>query len=179
MYFLQKSKTSLPLPPAEINVFIWTVAWTNRPCYIHEIAVKSDMPIFTAVSKWLLCPLYYYTNSLGFSGFSSVWNSLKHSGLHIKTEYLQCCLNLLIQNLLAAYRFLSQDLWCDLAKWVWSRKFRSFVFWHFLLGYYSSFHLVKTPWKLGNWFSRNSTWSDCKNNEKQRNYLLYLATSLN
>ena len=68
-------------------------------------------------------------------------------------------------------------MWCDHAKWVWSRKFLIFVFCHFLLGYYLSINLVKTPWRLGNWFSRKSTLSDCTNNKKQRNYLLCLAVS--
>ena len=41
-------------------------------------------------------------------------------------------------------------------------------FWHFLLWYYSSLNLVKIPWNLGNWFSRNSILSDCKNNRKTK-----------
>ena len=53
----------------------------------------------------------------------------------------------------------------DHAKWVWSWKFLIFVFLAFLLGYYLSINLAKTPWRLGNWFSRNSTLSDCKNNK--------------
>ena len=52
-------------------------------------------------------------------------------------------------------------------------------FLHFLLEYYLSFTLVKTPWRLGNWFLSYSILSDCKNNRKQRNYLLCLAVSLN
>ena len=59
-------------------------------------------------------------------------------------------------------------MWCDQAKWVWSRKFKFFVFWYFLFRYNLSFNLVKPPWKLSNWFSINSILSDCKNNEKQR-----------
>ena len=35
-------------------------------------------------------------------------------------------------------------------------KVLSFVFWHFLLGYYLSFNLVKIPWRLGDRFLRNS-----------------------
>ena len=37
-----------------------------------------------------------------------------------------------------------------------------FVFWHFLLGYYLSLNLVKFPWGLGNWLSRNCILSVCK-----------------
>ena len=44
----------------------------------------------------------------------------------------------------------------------------NFVFWYFLLGYYLSFNLVKTLWRLGYWFLRYSILSDCKNNEKQK-----------
>ena len=58
-------------------------------------------------------------------------------------------------------------------------NFFSFIFWHFLLGYYLRFNLVKTPWRLGNWFPRNSTLSDWKNNKKERIDLLYMAISLN
>ena len=47
------------------------------------------------------------------------------------------------------------------------------------IGYNFSFNLVKTPWRLGNWFSRYSILGDCKNNKKQRNYLLCLVISLN
>ena len=76
-------------------------------------------------------------------------------------------------------QYLLDHMWCDQAKWVWSRKFLFSVFCHFLLGYYLSFNLMKTPWRLGNWFLRNSIFGDCKNNKKQRNYLLCLAISLN
>ena len=70
-------------------------------------------------------------------------------------------------------------MWSDQAKWVWSRKFLFLAFWHFLLGYYLSFILIKNPWRLSNWFLRNSILSDCKNNKKQRKILLCLAISLN
>ena len=40
-------------------------------------------------------------------------------------------------------------------------------FWQFLLGYYSSFNLVKIPWRLGHWFSRNIILSDCRNNKNK------------
>ena len=46
--------------------------------------------------------------------------------------------------------------------------FFCFVFWHFLLVYYLGFNLVKTLWRLRNWFSRNSSLSDYKNNKKQK-----------
>ena len=39
---------------------------------------------------------------------------------------------------------------------------------NFLLGYHLNFNFVKTPWRLDNWFSRNSILSDCKNNKKQK-----------
>ena len=48
-------------------------------------------------------------------------------------------------------------------------------FWHFLLGYNLSFNLMKTPWRLSNWFLRYSILRDCKNNKKQRNYLLFFG----
>ena len=47
-------------------------------------------------------------------------------------------------------------------------NFSFHFFWHFLLGYYLSFNLVKPSQRLGNWFSRNSILSDCKNKEKQK-----------
>ena len=50
---------------------------------------------------------------------------------------------------------------------------------HFLLGYYLSFTLMKTPWRLGNWFSRYRIFNSCKDNRKERTYLLCLAISLN
>ena len=53
-----------------------------------------------------------------------------------------------------------------------SLKSKIFVFFGILyLVYYSSFNLVKIPWILDYWFSRNSILGDFKNNKKQRNYL--------
>ena len=43
-------------------------------------------------------------------------------------------------------------------------------FCHFLSGYSLSFNLGKTPWRLGNWFLKDSILNDCKNNKKQRNW---------
>ena len=57
-------------------------------------------------------------------------------------------------------------MWCDQAKWVWSRKIQ-FFFWHFLLGYCLDLNLVKTP-QLGKWFQRNKQLKDWTNNKKQK-----------
>ena len=51
-------------------------------------------------------------------------------------------------------------------------NFYFLVFWHFLLGYHLSFNLVKTQRRLGNWFSRNSTLSNCKKIKRKKNHLL-------
>ena len=80
------------------------------------------------------------------------------------------------------FKLVAIYMWCARAKWVGIFIFVLFsfclIFWHFLLGYYLSFALVKTPWWLGNWFLRNSILSECKNNKKQRNYLICLAVYL-
>ena len=55
-------------------------------------------------------------------------------------------------------------MWCDQAKWVWSRKIWFWVSWHFLL----SFNLVKTPQRLDNWFQRYKQLKDWTNNMKQK-----------
>ena len=69
---------------------------------------------------------------------------------------------------------------CDAIKQNESKsKFCFFVFWHILLGYYLSFNLMKISSRLGYWFLRYTIFSNCKNNEKQRNYLLCLAIYLN
>ena len=60
-----------------------------------------------------------------------------------------------------------------------SLKSKIFVFWYFLLEHLLGFNLVKISRRMGNWFFRNNILSDWKNNEKQRNYLLYMAISLN
>ena len=74
------------------------------------------------------------------------------------------------------------DVTCDATKQYESKVENFCFFWHFLLLINLSFDLVKTPWRLGNWVSRNSILSDCKNKTKQkkkrRNYLLCLAVSL-
>ena len=59
-------------------------------------------------------------------------------------------------------------MWCDQAKWVWSWQLWFFVFWHFLLGYWLGFNLVKTPQKLGNRFQRYKQLKDWTNNKKQK-----------
>ena len=58
-------------------------------------------------------------------------------------------------------------MWCDQAKWVWSRKIW-FFFWHFLLGYCLGFNLVKHPQRLDNWFQRYKQLKDWTNNKKQK-----------
>ena len=68
-------------------------------------------------------------------------------------------------------------LWCDQAKWVWSRNFVFSVFCHFLLGYYLSFNLLKTH---GDWAisSQNiAFWVIAKTIKNKRNHPLFLAIS--
>ena len=63
-------------------------------------------------------------------------------------------------------------LWCNQAKWVWSRKiWFSFCFvlffWQFLLVHWLGFNLVKTPLRLdNNWFQRYKQSKDWTNNKK-------------
>ena len=59
-------------------------------------------------------------------------------------------------------------MWFDQAKLVWSWKLWFLVFWHFLLGHYLGFNLVKTPQRLGNWFQSYKQLTNWINNKKQK-----------
>ena len=63
------------------------------------------------------------------------------------------------------------DMWCDQAKWVWSRKVWILVFWNFLLGYCLGVNFVKTSQRLGNWFQRYKQLKDWTSNKKQKKLL--------
>ena len=77
-----------------------------------------------------------------------------------------------------------ENMWWDLAKWVWNWiSFFPFFFFFFCVAFSIrvSYKLWfgETPMRLGNWFSRNFILSDFKSNGKQRNYLFWLALSVN
>ena len=49
-----------------------------------------------------------------------------------------------------------------------SLKSKNMIFWHFLLGYWLGFNLMKSPQRLGNWFQRYKELKDWTNNNKQK-----------
>ena len=70
-----------------------------------------------------------------------------------------------------AYTKINMNMVCVIRSSKMSLKSKIFVFcffWHFPLGYYLSFNLVKIPWILDNRFLRNSSLSDCKNKTKKK-----------
>ena len=66
---------------------------------------------------------------------------------------------------------------CDQAKGVWSRSNSIFIFLIDCILHLQSYLLLQTPLKLVHWFQRYGQLKGCKNNRKQRNYLLCLAIS--
>ena len=151
-----------------INLFYVLLFSSNDP-FLNKFTVNFQLsliewtPLFWHFMKtWLIFtiwPSFFQVLSLNSPLF---WENLSKRPL-----VLNCCLSIPVISILRIPLRID-CMWCDQAKWVWSRKFLFFAFWHFLLGYYLSFNLVRTPWRLGNWFLRNSILSDCKNNEKQK-----------
>ena len=71
------------------------------------------------------------------------------------------------------------NLWCNQAKWVWSRKNMNFGFLAFSIRVCLGFNLVKTPLRLGNIIGSkdtNSWWIE-QTVRNKRNYWLCLAVS--
>ena len=114
--------------------------------------------------QWLLC--YSYLK----------WLTVHIFPHNVRMQYVYC--RLIARYFLFPWRDLAEIrtqstlfhtiLWCNQTKWVSSQNFLFSVFLHFLLGYYLSFNLAKTPWRLGNWILRNRILSDYKNNKETK-----------
>ena len=125
-----------------------------------------------------------YTLTLHWLLLNELWDSSQFSYrarkfcFELSPWFVMSLMSIHIMTTLISYVMRSRKM---SLKW----KFFCFVFfcfWHFLLRYYISFNLVKTwvktLWRLGNWFLRNSTWV-IAHQWKTRNYLLCLVISLN
>ena len=102
----------------------------------------------------------------------------KHTYDICTTVYIELHQNLLyVSCLFGVYLFIYLFV-IRSSKMSLKSKFFVFSFWQFLLGYYLSFILVKTQWRLSNWFSRIAFWVIAKTIKNKRIYLLCLPISL-
>ena len=72
----------------------------------------------------------------------------------------------------------STYMWCNQVKQVWILSNSIFILLIDCMHHLQSYLLQQTPLKLVNWFHRYRQLKGCKNNRKQRNYLLYLKISI-